>query len=104
MAENTNLFALAQEYYLSNPQKQDGSKKRALAVKELMLVIETAPFLSKAEKEQNTFLIPLYSLPVIEKVKHSLIRQGIIFLQLNPNQKAPVEKWLTDVSFTPAKA
>lgn len=96
MANTSNLFELAAEFYQKNPQKHDGSKKRTLAVKELLLVIDTAPFLADNQKEQMSFLIPMYSLPVLEKVRHSLIRQGVIFLKLNPNQTPNLKEWLSN--------
>jgi len=98
MDPNNNIFEKAQEFYQKNPQDQVKSKKRSLAVKELLLVIETAPFLSEEQKTQMSYLIPIYPLPVIEQVKHSLIQQGQIFLQLNPTKKEPVEDWLHTVA------
>lgn len=92
-----SIFETAQEFYQKNPQDLATSKKRSLAVKELLLVIETAPFLSAEQKTQMCMLISIYPLPVIEKVKHSLIGQGQIYLQMNPTQKQPVENWLESV-------
>ncbi len=93
MISNT-IFDKALEFYKNNPQEQVKSKKRDLAIKELLLVIETAPFLSPAQKSEMSFLVPIYPLPVIIKVKHSLIQQGQIFLQLNPEQKENLQPWL----------
>lgn len=80
-----NIFDTAQEFYLQNPQAQVIDKRRKLQTKELLFVLETAPFLTETEKAQMENLIPLYSTRVIKNVKDSLIRQGMMYLQRNEN-------------------
>lgn len=93
-----NLLETAQEFYKKTPLPQVQDKRRKLYTKELLFVIETAPFLTQSEKEQMSNLIPLYTTRVIRQVKRRLIEQGIVFLKLNPNHKDSMESWLNKVS------
>jgi len=92
-----NLFDTAQEFYLQNPQAQVIDKRRKLYTKELLFILETAPFLTESEKAQMESLIPLYSTRVIKNVKDSLIRQGMVFLQMNQNNPE-LDAWIKKVS------
>lgn len=96
-----NFIETAQEFYKHTPLQYVYGKKRELYTKQLLLVIETAPFLTKEEKTQMTNLVPLYSTKVIQNIRRSLIQQGIIFLRLNPDYKKSVEKWLEDTAKRP---
>jgi len=92
-----NIFDIAQEFYLQNPQAQVVDKKRKLYTKELLFVLETAPFLTESEKAQMESLIPLYSTRVIKNVKNSLIQQGMLFLQRNEDNPE-LSDWIKKVS------
>ncbi len=96
-----DLFDTAQEFYKKTPLPQIQDKRRKLYTKELLFVIETAPFLSPEEKEQMSKLISLYPTKVIKKVKNSLIEQGIVFLRLNPEDQNGVQAWLQKVQAAP---
>jgi hypothetical protein len=93
-----NIFENAQQFYKKNPLPQISDKRRKFYTKELLFVIETAPFLTANEKAQMSQLIPIYSTKVIKNVKNSLIQQGLIHLQLNPINKTTIEEWLNSVS------
>lgn len=93
-----NIFETAQEFYKNNPQPQVQDKRRKQAIAELLLVIETAPFLSNNEKQQMSNLIPLYSTNTIKNVRNSLLQQGINFLRLNPEFKESVQDWLNKIA------
>lgn len=92
-----NIFETAQEFYKKTPLPQVQDKRRKMYTKELLFVIETAPFLSASEKEQLSMLIPLYPTRVIRQVRRRLIEQGIVFLQLNPNFRDSMQNWLDRV-------
>jgi len=92
-----NIFDTAQEFYLQNPQAQIVDKRRKLQTKELLFVLETAPFLTESEKANMESLIPLYSTRVIKNVKDSLIRQGMSFLQRNTDN-SELSDWIKKVS------
>jgi hypothetical protein len=96
-----NFIDTAQEFYKTTPIQHIYGKKRTLYTKQLILVIETAPFLTKTEKQQMKDLVPLYSTKVIHNIKKSLIQQGIIFLRLNPDYKRSIETWLEDAAKRP---
>lgn len=89
-----NILEKAQEYYKNRPIPQVQDERRKLAIKQLLLVIETAPFLSPNEKKQTAELIPLYSTGTIKNVRRSLVQQGINFLRLNPEFKDSISQWL----------
>lgn len=93
----SNIFEKAQEFYTRNPQAQVIDKRRKLFTKELMFVLETAPFLTESEKAQMEGLIPLYSTKVIKNVKDSLIRQGMSFLQRS-DDNSELSAWIKKVS------
>lgn len=93
-----NLFENAQQFYQKTPLPQVSDQRRKAYTKELLFVIETAPFLTDNEKAQMSQLIPLYPTKVIKNVKNSLIQQGLIYLQLNPLKKTPIEEWLNTIS------
>ena len=93
-----NILEKAQEFYKNRPLPQIQDSRRKLAVKQLLLVIETAPFLSNSEKKKMSELIPIYSTGTIKNVRRSLVQQGINFLRLNPDFKDSINQWLN--SFT----
>lgn len=93
-----NFIDKAEQFYKNTPIQHVYGKKRTLYTKQLFLVIETAPFLTNEEKEQMKKLVPLYSTKVIHNLKQSLIRQGLLFLQLNPDYKKSIGKWLKENS------
>ena len=93
-----NILETAQEFYKKTPLVHIQDGRRKLYTKELLFVIETAPFLTDTEKQQMTNLIPLYPSHVIRQVKRRLIEQGVVFLKLNPNYKDSMEDWLNRVS------
>jgi hypothetical protein len=93
-----NILETANEFYKDRPQLQVQDKRRKMYTKELLFVIETAPFLSPGEKEQLSLLIPLYTTRVIRQVRRGLIEQGIIFLKLNPNFQDSMKTWLDRVN------
>jgi hypothetical protein len=95
-----NLLDNARAFYEKSPLRHIQDQRRKLYTKKLLLVIETAPFLSVSEKEQLSGLIPLYPTKTIKHVKDSLIRQGIIFLKLNPSQGENTRAWLNTVGET----
>ena len=92
-----NIFDTAQEFYLQNPQQKLINKRRQLKTKELLFVLETAPFLSANEKTQMQNLIPIYSTKVIEHVKDSLIQQGMLFLQ-RQEENTELQEWVEKFS------
>jgi hypothetical protein len=96
-----DLFDTAQEFYQKTPLPHIQDKRRKLYTRELLFVIETAPFLSPEEKDQMSKLITLYPTNVIKKVKRSLIEQGLVFLRLNPDDKNGLKEWLNKVQTTP---
>ena len=89
-----NILEKAQEFYKNRPLPQVQDNRRKLAVKQLLLVIETAPFLANSEKKQMSELIPIYSTGTIKNVRRSLVQQGINFLRLNPDFKDSINQWL----------
>lgn len=93
-----NILETANEFYKDTPLLQVQDKRRKMHIKELLFVIETAPFLSPGEKEQLSLLIPLYTTRVIRQVRRGLIEQGIIFLKLNPNFQDSMKTWLDRVN------
>jgi hypothetical protein len=97
-----DLLDTAQEFYKKTPLPQIQDKRRKFYTKELLFVIETAPFLSPEEKAQMSGLIALYPTNVIKKVKNSLIEQGIVFLRLNPDDSGNIKEWLHKIQVTPA--
>lgn len=95
--QSQSIFDRAQEYYKKNPIEIGKSKKRNLAVRTLILVIDTAPFLTSSQKNQLKFLIPIYPVPILESVRKNLIQQGYIFLHLNPNFQDKMQVWLKEI-------
>lgn len=93
-----NILETANEFYKDTPLLQVQDKRRKMHIKELLFVIETAPFLSPGEKEQLSMLIPLYPTRVIRQVRRRLIEQGIVFLRLNPDFKDSMQTWLDRVN------
>jgi len=93
-----NLLDAARDFYKDSPLPHIQDKRRQLYTRKLLFVIETAPFLSATEKEQLSGLIPLYPTRTIKHVKDSLIKQGIIFLKLNPLQEKDTRAWLDHAS------
>ncbi len=89
-----NILEKAQEFYKNRPLPQVQDNRRKLAVKQLLLVIETAPFLSPNEKKQMSELIPIYTTGTIKNVRRSLVQQGFNFLRLNPDFKESISNWL----------
>ncbi len=96
-----NILETAEEYYAKSPLPQIQDKRRKLHTKELLLIIETAPFLSAGEKNQMSRLISLYPTNVIKNIKRSLIQQGLIFLRSNPYQQENIQDWLNKVGTNP---
>ncbi len=95
--QSQNIFDKAQQYYSKNPPEIAKSRKRELAVRALMLVIDTAPFLTPSQKDQLKLLTPIHPVPVLESVRKNLIQQGYIFLQLNPNFQDKMQVWLKEI-------
>jgi hypothetical protein len=93
-----NILDTAQEFYKKTPLPQVQDQRRKMHTKELLFVIETAPFLSPTEKKQISMLIPLYPTRVIRQVRRRLIEQGIVFLKLNPKFKDSMQTWLNQVN------
>jgi hypothetical protein len=76
-----NLFETAQEFHQQNKVIKTGDRHKDQLVRELLLILQTAPFLSTTEKEQMAQTIPLFNARVIRSVKESLIRQGLRHFQ-----------------------
>lgn len=77
----SNLFETAQEFHQKNKVIKTGDRYKDQLVRELILILQTAPFLSTTEKEQMAQMIPLFNARVIRSVKDSLIRQGLRHFQ-----------------------
>jgi hypothetical protein len=76
-----NLFETAQEFHQKNKVIKSGDQYKDQLVRELILILQTAPFLSTTEKEQMIQMIPMFNARVIRSVKDSLIRQGLRYFQ-----------------------
>jgi hypothetical protein len=84
-----NLFETAQEFHQQNKVIKSGDRHKDQLVRELLLILQTAPFLSTTEKEQMAQMIPLFNTRVIRSVKDSLIRQGLRYFQnIKPSHAA----------------
>jgi len=89
-----NLIEAANKFYKKTPPPITQDKRRDMHINELLFVIDTAPFLTPDEKTSMSQLMPLYPTKVIKNIHQSLIKQGIIFLKMNPIYKDSMNTWL----------
>ena len=71
-----NIFETAA--HLSEKKHQHAlTPARQNLIRDLMVILDSAPYMSDFEKEQIKTLIPVLSNPVLENIRESLIRQGL---------------------------
>ncbi|MBD3270443.1 hypothetical protein GF376_02870 [Candidatus Peregrinibacteria bacterium] len=75
-----NLFEQAAET-LNKISPASFTRKKRLLIKELLFILNTAPFLSPTEKNQLARAIPSFSERMIESLKKTIIREGVRFFK-----------------------
>lgn len=71
-----NIFATA-IHFSKNKHQYQLTAIRTRLIRDLMIILDNAPYMSIFEKEQIKTLIPIFSNSVLKNIRKSLIRQGL---------------------------
>ncbi len=78
-----NIFETA-IHFSRNKHQYQLTAIRTQLIRDLMIILDNAPYMSNFEKKQIKTLIPVLSNSVLKNIRESLIRQGLRLTNQQP--------------------
>jgi len=78
-----NIFETA-IHFSKNKHQYQLTTTRIQLIRDLMMILDNAPYMSNFEKKQIKTLIPVLNNSVLKNIRESLIRQGLRLTNQQP--------------------